>query len=42
MLYKWCFVRYLNSADHHPVRNTKADRDFAKRLNCKNKISSKI
>ena len=30
--FKWCFVRYLNPADHHPERTTKADKDFAKRL----------
>ena len=38
--FKWCLVRYLNPAYHHPARITKADKDFAKRLNFKNKISS--
>ena len=33
--FKWCLVRYLNPADHNPRRNTKADRDFAKRLDFK-------
>ena len=28
-------VRYLNPADHHPARITKADKDFAKRLDFK-------
>ena len=33
--FKWCLVRYLNPADHHPARITKADKDFAKRLDFK-------
>ena len=33
--FKWCLVRYLSSADHHPVRNKKADKDFTKRLDFK-------
>ena len=33
--FKWCFVRYLNPADHNPRRITKADQDFAKRLDLK-------
>ena len=28
---KWCLVRYLNPADHHPAIK-KADKDFPKRL----------
>ena len=34
--FKWCLVRYLNPADHHPPRITKADKDFAKTLDFKN------
>ena len=30
--FKWCLVWYLNSADHHPARITKGDKDFAKTL----------
>ena len=30
--FKWCLVRYLNPADHHPARITKADKNFVKRL----------
>ena len=33
--FKWCLVRYLNPADHHPARITKADKDFAKTLDFK-------
>ena len=33
--FKWCLVRYLNPADHHRARITKADKDFAKRLDFK-------
>ena len=29
---KWCLVRYLNPANHHPAKNKKADKDFAKKL----------
>ena len=32
---EWCVVRYLNPPDHHPVRITKADNNFSKRLNFK-------
>ena len=36
--FKWCLVIYLNTADdHHPARITKADKDFAKRLDFKDK-----
>ena len=30
--FKWCLARYSNPADHNPRRITKADKDFAKRL----------
>ena len=33
--FKWCLVRHLNPADHYPARITKADKDFAKRLDYK-------
>ena len=33
--FKWCLVRYLNPADHHPARITKADKDFVKRFDFK-------
>ena len=33
--FKWCLVRYLNPADHHPARITKTGKDFAKKLNFK-------
>ena len=33
--FKWCLVGYLNPADHHPARITKADKDFEKRLDFK-------
>ena len=33
--FKWYLVRYLNPADHHPARITKADKDFAKKLDFK-------
>ena len=32
---KWCLVKYLHPADHNPRRITKADKDFAKRLDFK-------
>ena len=34
--FKWCLVRYFNPAGHNPRRITKADKDFAKRLDFKN------
>ena len=34
--YQWCLFRYLNPADHNPRRITKADNNFAKRLDFKN------
>ena len=36
--FKWCLVSYLNPADHHPAKVTKADKDFPKRLDFKNII----
>ena len=33
--FKWCLVRYLNPANYHPTRITKADKDFAKRFDFK-------
>ena len=33
--FKWCLVRYLYSADHHPARITKADKDFTRALDFK-------
>ena len=28
---KWCLVRYLNPADHHPASIRKNDKDFARK-----------
>ena len=39
--FKWSIVTHLNSANHHPARILKADRDFTKKLDFKDKISSK-
>ena len=33
--FKWSIFRYLNPTNHHPARITKADKDFAKKLDCK-------
>ena len=33
--FKWSIVRYLNPGNHHPARITKADKDFAKKLDFK-------
>ena len=33
--FKMCLVRYLNLANHHPARITKADKDFANRIDFK-------
>ena len=33
--FKWYLARYLNPADHNPRIITKADKDFAKRLDFK-------
>ena len=32
---KWFLVRHLNPADRNPVRITKTDKDFAKKLDFK-------
>ena len=41
--FKWCLVIYLNPADHNPRRITKANKDFAKKLDFKAiKFSVKI
>ena len=37
--FKWCLVRYLDPADYHPGKITKADKGFSKRLDFKDKIS---
>ena len=34
--FKWCLVRYLNPADYHAARITKADKDIAKKLDLEN------
>ena len=34
--FKWSIVRYLNPVVHNPTRITKADKEFAKKLNFKN------
>ena len=33
--FKWSIVRYLNPADDHSAKITKADNDFAKKLDFK-------
>ena len=38
--FKWRLVRYSNPADRNPARITKADKDFARKLDFKDKISS--
>ena len=35
--FKWCLFRYLHPTDHHPARIKKADKDFSKRLDFKEK-----
>ena len=35
--FKWCLFRYLHPADYHPARIKKADKDFSKRLDFKEK-----
>ena len=41
--FKWSLVRYLNPADRNPARITKADKDFAKKLDFKHiKFTVKI
>ena len=40
--FKWCLVSYLNPADHHPARITKADNDIARELDFEDiKLSTK-
>ena len=40
---KWCLVRYLNPADHHPARITKSNKACAKNLDFKDiKFSVKV
>ena len=33
--FKWHLARYLHPEDHHVARTTKADKDFAKKLDFK-------
>ena len=33
--FKWCLLKYLNPADHHQARTTKADKNVVKRLDFK-------
>ena len=41
--FKWSIVRYLNPPDHHPAIITKAEKDFAKKLDFKDlKLPVKI
>ena len=41
--FRWCLVRYLNPAHHHPATITKGDKDFAKKLDLKDiKLSVKV
>ena len=40
--FKWCLVRYLHPADHHPARITKAGKYFAKELDFKEKFAVTI
>ena len=37
--FKWCLVRYLNPGVRNPANITKKDKNFAKRLGFKDKIS---
>ena len=37
--FNWSLVRYLNPADHHPARITKAEKNFAKELDFKERYS---
>ena len=37
--FNWSLVRYLNPADHHPARITKAEKNFAKELYFKERYS---
>ena len=38
---KWCLVIYLHHGDYNPARIAKADKDFSKTVDFKDKISSK-
>ena len=40
--FKWCLDRYLNPEDNHPARSTKADKDFAKKLEIYKKLKKRI
>ena len=40
--FEWSIVRYLNPGDHHPAYFTKADKEFARKFDFKDKISRKI
>ena len=42
VLFKWCLVRYLNLADRNPAKITRANKDFAKKLDFKNRDTHKI
>ena len=33
--FKWCLVRYLHPADHHPARTITVDKDSARKLDFK-------
>ena len=33
--FKWCLVKYLHSADFHPAKIRKVDKDFARKLDFK-------
>ena len=37
--FKWCLIRYLHLADHNPPRIRKIEKDFARKLDLKDKIS---
>ena len=38
--FKLCLVRYLHPVNHNPARIKNADKDFAKELDSRDKISS--
>ena len=39
----WCLIRYLNPKDHNPRKITKADQEFAERIDFKDiKLQSKL
>ena len=39
---KWCLAKYLNPADHHPVRIIKVDKDFETFTKSKTRIPSTL